>query len=131
MRAGAEQFRNADQDFAVSVAAAERVLGKWGKAAADGQLFRIYNDVAHMYKRFKHYEPESVYNWIRLTESDLETYAGRMASMLQAAVDETAMNQICRQLNEAGFMIRSIEKKYFTSTPKPAAWILIADKPAV
>jgi len=129
-QAGADRFRQADRDFGASVAVAEQVLQKWGKGVADGMLFRIYNDIAHMYKRYNHYDPEEVFKWIRTMCNELDTYAGRMTSMLKAALDEATMNLVIRELAERKFTIRLHEQLIFENSPIPAAWALVGDKTA-
>lgn len=123
-----EIFRNADTDFARAVAGSEEVLRRWGKGAADGMLFRIYSDIAHMYRRFRNYDPDEVFKWTSLMSNDLDAFAGRMASMLNAALDAPALDRLIAQLISAGFIIRTRETLNMGRLSVTAAWVVIAQK---
>ena len=125
---GKEMFHNADKVFAGAVAASENVLQHWGKGAADGMLFRIYSDIAHMYRRFRNYDPDEVVNWISLMSNDLDTFAGRMSSMLKAALDAPAVDRLIAQLTSGGFTVQTHEILHMGRLSVPAAWTVVAQK---
>jgi SAM-dependent methyltransferase len=125
---GKELFHKADKDFAAAVAAAEDVLRRWGKGVADGVLLRLYTDIAHMYRRFKHYEPDEVFTWIGLMGNELDTFVGRMASMLKAALDAPALDQLLVQLMSRNFTIHRHETLNMGRDSVPAAWVVVAQK---
>jgi len=123
-----ELFHSADQEFARSVAAVEDILRRLGKGIADGMLLRLYTDIAHMYRRFKNYEPEEVFSWISLMGHELDTYAGRMASMLKAALDAQQLENLTDQLASSEFIIRTSETMTMGRLSRPAAWVVVAQK---
>lgn len=123
-----EQFRQADASFAESVIAVENVLKRWGQGIADGMLFRLYNDIAHMYQRFKGYDPTEVYDWINLMTDELNTFAGRMSSMLDAALDKQGRDQVIADLTAVSFTIRSNEILSMGKAQIPSAWVIVAEK---
>lgn len=123
-----ELFHSADQGFARSVAAVEDILRRLGKGVADGMLLRLYTDIAHMYRRFRNYEPEEVISWISLMGHELDTYAGRMASMLKAALDAHEFDNLTAQLASADFIIRTSETMTMGRLSRPAAWVVVAQK---
>jgi SAM-dependent methyltransferase len=127
---GTQLFHEADKDFAAAVAATEEVLRRWGKGVADGVLFRLYTDMAHMYRRFKHYEPGEVFRWIGFMDNELNTFAGRMASMLKAALDPPALDQLLAQLTARNFTMRRRETLNMGRLSAPAAWVVVAEKTA-
>ena len=122
------KFRAADQSFAASVMSSEAVIRQWGKGAADGLLFSVYNDVGHIYSRFKHYEPREVLEWITLVTGELQSYAGRMASMLTAALDQSALNNLLTRLSENQLHVISQGVIRLGSPPVDSAWTLVAKK---
>ena len=127
-QSGKELFQNADNHFTAAVAAAEDVLRRWGKGVADGMLFRLYTDIAHMYRRFKNYEPGEVFNWIDLMGIELDTFSGRMASMLKAALGPPDLDQLVEQLTTRKFTILSRETLSMGRFTVPAAWVVVAQK---
>lgn len=127
-RDGKDLFRRADEKFAKAVAAAEGVLQRCGKAVADGMLYRLYTDIAHMYRRFAKYEPGEVFDWSGLMGNELDTYSGRMASMLQAALDEPALERVIAQLKARDFTIRVRDILNFGQHPVPSAWVIVAER---
>ena len=123
-----ERFHSTDRVFARSVAEAENVFRRWGQGVADGLLFRLYTDIAHMYRRFNHYEPEEVFSWIKLMSRELESYAGRMESMLQAALAGPDFDRIIAQLVSSHFTVHEREILYMGRLSVPAAWTVVAEK---
>jgi len=128
-RGGKELFRAADEKFSGSVAATERLMQSLGKGVADGMLMRLYTDLAQMYRRFATYEPSEVFAWLGLMANELDTYAGRMASMLQAALDAAEMEAALAQLRSHGCSIRVQDTLKMGPSLVPAAWVLVAEKP--
>ena len=125
---GKDLFRRADEKLAGSVTAAEAVLQRWGKSVADGTLYRVYTDVAHIYSRFKNYEPGEVFTWIDRMGKELDTYSGRMATMLQAALDERGLEQVTAQLTAREFSIRVHDILNFGQYSVPSAWVIVAER---
>ena len=126
--AGQESFRRADREFSGSVAAVEDIFRRFGRDVAEGLLFRIYNDIAHMYQRFKGYDPADVYSWIETVHREVDTFAGRMDSMLRAALDERGLQQVTADLTDRKFNIQVQDVLHMGKTSLPAAWVLIAEK---
>lgn len=127
-RAGREKFREADEKFSRAVAATEDIFRRFGKEVADGMVYRLYNDIAHMYRRFNVYDPQEVYNWINLMVDEVDTYAGRMASMLKAARNEEEFMQLTGDLKERYFNIQVRDVLNMGKAQIPSAWVLAAEK---
>jgi len=125
---GKDLFRRADEKFGRSVAAAEEVLQRWGKGVADATLYRLYTDIAHMYRRFKTYEPGEVFIWIDLMSNELDTYSGRMSKMLQASLDAPEMDRVTAQLTSRGLVIRVRDILNFGQHSVPSAWVIVAQR---
>ena len=127
-RNGKELFRRADEKFARSVAAAEEVLQRWGKGVADATLYRLYTDIAHMYRRLATYEPSEVFTWTDLMGKELDTYSGRMATMLQAALDVAELDRVIAQMMARDFAIRVRDILNFGQHSVPSAWVIVAQR---
>ncbi len=110
-------LRSMDQEFARSVATVEDVFRRWGKGVATGMLFRLYTDVGHMYRRLSAYEPKEVFTWIALMVNELETYSGRMSSMLNASLDKAEFNRVVGQLEKQKLFIMPIFFDVLTGFP--------------
>ncbi|MBF8270295.1 MAG: Methyltransferase type 11 [Gammaproteobacteria bacterium] len=123
-------FRHADSAFSVSVKAAEKVLQRWGKHVTDGLLFRLYSDIARMYQRFKLHDPDAVFAWTDRASRELESYSGRMSSMLDAALDDQQLKNLLEGLAARCFTIQKQEILAFGKVPVPAAWVVVAEKSA-
>ena len=128
---GKDLFRRADERFARSVAAAEEVLQRWGKGVADATLYRLYTDIAHMYRRFKTYEPGEVFTWIDRMSNELDTYSGRMSTMLQASLDAPELDRVTAQLTSRDFVIRVRDILNFGQHSVPSAWVIVAERPDI
>ena len=123
-----DRFRRADRKLARSVAAAEEVLRRWGKDVADGMLYRLYTDIAHMYRRFANYEPDEVFTWTGVMGKELDTYSGRMASMLQASLDEAELERAIARLTVRDFALRVRDILNFGQHSVPSAWVIVAER---
>ncbi|MCZ6526557.1 MAG: class I SAM-dependent methyltransferase [Gammaproteobacteria bacterium] len=126
-----ESVRRIERKFADSVAAAEEVLKRWGKGVASGTLLRIYTDVGHMYRRLDAYDADELFNWIDVMKKELGSYAGRMSSMLGAALDEAEFENAMVKLCDMGFEVRIRDTLIFGRQTLPSAWIFVAEKARV
>ncbi len=123
---GQQLFRDADAHFGDAVAATEKMFGRMGKGIASGLLFRLYTDVGYMYQRLSAYDPKEVFNWIDLMAGELDSYAGRMTSMSNAALTSSQFDEIEERLLVRGFSIGLRDSLVVGDPPKPAAWLMIA-----
>jgi ubiquinone/menaquinone biosynthesis C-methylase UbiE len=123
------QFRCADKSFAQSVGTVETVFKRWGKHVADGMLFRLYSDIAYMYRHFTRYDPAEVFAWIERMAGELDSYAGRMSSMLRASLDTVQLDQATSCLAGRGVSIRLQDTLHMGRKSVPSAWVVIAERP--
>jgi SAM-dependent methyltransferase len=124
-----DALREADRNLAVSVRNCEETLRRFGREVASGTLLRIYQDVGHMHARLGAYDPAEMTAWIDNMGRELDSYSGRMASMLEAALDADQVARASRELTEAGFSIRLGGVLKFGHPPVPCAWAIVADRP--
>ncbi len=123
-----EHIRRIDKNFAASVVAVEEVLKRRGRDIAGGTLIRVYTDIGHMYRRLNAYDAEEMFNWLEVMSKELETYSGRMTSMLAAALDEGGFENVLAQLAGMGVTIRIQDTLIFGQQGQPSAWVLVAGK---
>jgi SAM-dependent methyltransferase len=127
-RAEAAAYRDADRRLSEAVTAAEGVLRRHGRGVANGMLYRVYYDVGYMYRRLDAYEPKEVFEWIAVMTGEMDSYAGRMASMLDAALDEDQFRQAVAAVGEKGLRIREQRMLECGQPPTPCAWVIIAER---
>ncbi len=122
------QVQSCDRQFAAAVAAAEQVFASRGKAVASGTLFRIYQDIGHMYSRLRSYRADELLEWVEVMQGELQTYAGRMSSMLEAALDEFALRELLSKLEQLGMSNTREATLDFGAQAQPSAWVVQAEK---
>ena len=91
-------------------------------------LYRLYTDIAHMYRRFANYEPDEVFTWTGVMGKELDTYSGRMASMLQASLDEAELERAIARLTARDFAVRVRDILNFGQHSVPSAWVIVAER---
>lgn len=129
-RAQREHFQKADRAFAPAVTAAKKLLASAPSGIARAFLERLYADLAHMYPRMSAYAPEDIEAWIARGEFELKAYERRMASMVAATQSADDMAALARRLKSAGLDVSAAQTLHIGEPLKPAAWTLMAEKPA-
>jgi SAM-dependent methyltransferase len=124
------RYETAARDMVPAVRAVESVIRQYGTQVADGTLLRLYRDVKTMHERMQHYEPAEVLGWLRGMQDEIAAYAGRMASMCDAAIDEARFAGVCDELLRRGFELHRREALVNPERDMPLAWALIARRPA-
>ncbi|WP_405234418.1 class I SAM-dependent methyltransferase [Lentisalinibacter salinarum] len=127
MRGGdRERYRQAGRSFAPALRAVEQLMRRHGQHVADGTVIRLYRDIRTMHERMARYEPADVLGWLERMDAEVQAYAGRMASMCEAAVDEEAFRGLCARAREAGFTLLREDELGVAETGVPLAWVLVA-----
>ena len=123
-----QKIQEIDRMFAGSVKAAEEILQRWGKGVASETLLRIYRDVGHMYGRLSAYDADELFQWVEVMLGDLASYAGRMSSMLNAALDEAEFQDLVDDLLQFGMQPALKDQLRFGNQNQASAWVLVAEK---
>lgn len=118
-------FREADKTLAPAVEALKETLGQYGQRAAGGLLQRLGHDLAYMYQRIEAYVPQEVLVWLDRMEKEIAAYAGRMQSMVDAALDETEIRNLSARLTAKGLTVDTYDVLRMGKDQEPAAWILV------
>ncbi|PWE16569.1 hypothetical protein DDZ18_12430 [Marinicauda salina] len=118
--AAAEQ---AVRDAAGRVSQVMEAQGPGGGAAFAGQLIPAMET---LYQRRARYDRKDIAAWLSHQAGAIEAYAGRMRSMIEAAIDETEMAEIRAAFQCADFS--SVEAEPMALKPEggPAAWRFLA-----
>jgi SAM-dependent methyltransferase len=118
-------FREADKNLAPAVETLKETLSKYGPLAAGGLIQRLGQDLAYMYQRIEAYVPQQVLDWLDRMEKETVAYAGRMQSMVDAALDETAIKSLSARLTAKGLTVDTYDVLRMGENQEPAAWILV------
>jgi len=122
------EYNTAGKEFAPAIKAMEAILAQYGTDVADGTILRLYRDVRTIHSRMPHYEPGEVIDWLNKLQQETDAYEGRMASMLDVAIDEARFQQLCADLNEQGVEVLRAEPLSTADDRPPVAWVLVAKK---
>lgn len=122
------EYEAAAIELAPAVRTLESIMTQYGKHVAGDLVMRLYDDVGTIHEQIQHYEPSEVLDWLNGLEEGVRAFAGRMASMCAAAIDDTTFDQLCERLRARGF--RTLRAQALTEPDQrlPLAWVLIARK---
>ena len=123
-----DRYSAAGKQFAPAIKTMEAILAQHGADVADGTILRLYRDVRTIHDRMRHYEASDVVGWLKKLQQETEAYAGRMASMLDVAIDDARFQQVCTDLTDQGFEILRAEPLASADQAPPLAWVLVAKK---
>ena len=135
-RAGFEAVRGADRapydgaaaKLAPALKTVEAIMQQHGQGVADDTVVRLYSDVADIHSSIQHYEPDEVLDWLDKMDGELKTYAGRMSSMCEAAIDEQTFEKVCDGLTQFGCQLIEAGPMAIPGHDLPLAWVLLAKR---
>lgn len=122
------EFQMADKKLAPAVKDVAQLIESRGKEVLGGMVYRLYTDIAHMYRRMNAYEPQDVYTWIDRMVGELDAYAGRMSSMLHAAMDVGEMAAMVETIKSRGLSVSRSETLHMGEENEAAAWVLVSQR---
>jgi SAM-dependent methyltransferase len=128
-KGGRARLRSAEARLEAAVLGVSGALQHFGSGVAGGALERLRDDVVHMHHRKQTHEPAEVVRWAAAMSAETEAYAGRMATMLDAAVDEAALHALTRRMADQGLRLRIHETMLMGAMAQPGAWIVVFDRP--
>ncbi len=123
-----EPYDRAAKKLAPAVQLIESVMTEYGEDVADVTVARLYSDVANIHSRIQYHDPDEVLSWLARMERELEAYAGRMASMCDAAMGEASFEQLCEKFEGQGFTMQTRGLLLPEDNEIPLAWAIIAKR---
>lgn len=120
-------FQNADRRFSQGVAEVEAEFRKFGKEVAEGLIFRLYVDIAHIYRNMGRFSQEEVGIWLGRMGGEVETYRDRMAAMLDSALDREQLRELGRKLECTGLHLWQ-SRALSLGSHGEAAWAMVAGR---
>lgn len=122
-------YEEAAKQLAPAVRVLEDIIGERGENVAGGTLSTLYAGVARIHERLPHYDPDDVIAWLTRMDHELEPFAGRLASMLDCALDQAAFDGICGEIRNGGVAIGQAGPLLVPGGSRPLAWVIVATRP--
>ena len=97
-----------------------------GEGAARSLVQRLVQDCAMVAGQLDRYAADELEGWLAAHAADLETYAHRMRSMIQAACSEAALAGIVDSLGQGGLQDVAIGEVTTASGAQVLAWSVTA-----
>lgn len=119
-------YERAARDFAPAIRAMEDIMKEYGSRVADDAIATLYRDVRTMHERMPRYARADVIGWLERMAEEVDAYAGRMASMCDAAIDEAAFTALRERVAGEGCAVLRAEPLVEPERGVPLAWILVA-----
>ncbi len=106
----------------------EEIIAERGESVAGGTLATLYAGVARIHDRLPHYDPDDVIAWLTRMDDELAPFAGRLASMLDCALDQEAFDGVCGEIRDAGVTIEQGGPLQAPGGSRPLAWAVVATR---
>ena len=106
----------------------ENIMREYGNNVAGDTICKLYNDVSDIHKNIKNYALTDISSWLNKMDEELEAYAERMSTMINAAISLTTMQDIKAKLIAQGFTLEMADKLYAPNNELALAWVIVAKK---
>jgi SAM-dependent methyltransferase len=106
----------------------ERIMQQYGRHVAGDTLLRLSQDVDRIHGSMQDYDPDEILQWLSAMDNGLDSYAGTMGSMRDAALNEPQFREICNNLQSAGFSLQQADALTSDDLDLPLSWSLIAHR---
>ena len=70
--------------------------------------------------------PQEFFAWLDRTDAELAAYAGRMQSMVDAALDETEIKNLSQRMASKDLTVDTYDVLRMRNSNEPAAWKFVA-----
>ena len=121
-------YDQAAEQLAPAVAELESIMTEYGQDVANDTIAVLYSEVARFHSRLQHYDPDEVLAWLARMGRELDTYRGRITSMLGAAIDQAGFLEICEILTDRGLTLEEHGPLLPVDSKVPLAWAILAKK---
>lgn len=111
-----------------AVQAVEGILQQFGPRVAGDTVARLYEDVARIHGALPKYDATETLQWLDAMDGEIRSYADRMRTMIDAAIDEATFFELVAHLEAQNFAIEHAELLTTEGQDQPVAWVLVATK---
>lgn len=123
-----QPYETAAQRLDPALSVLESIMTEHGKHVAGGVVMRLYDDVATVHERLQHHVPSEVLGWLDRLDTELDAFAGRMASMCNAAIEQGEFERLCSAFRGLGFSLDRAGSLADPAQRLPLAWALLATR---
>ncbi len=136
LEAGFDAVRGADRAPYEAAAGAmnpaiqelEAILTEHGEHVANDTIIHLHSTVQTIHAAIQQYEPDEVLGWLDSMSKELPKHRERMESMLESALDEAALKQLCEDIAGQGLTIDRAQASFVEDEEIPIAWVLQATR---
>ena len=104
----------------------EAIMNRHGDQVAGGTILKLYHDVANIQGKIQKYDENEIRDWLVTMNTELQAYAGRMASMCQAALSKDDFDDIQSVFSGKDFTISTATS--LPETGQSLGWVLVASR---
>ena len=122
-------YQAAGRDFAPAIKTMEDIMARYGRDVAADTILRVYRDVRTIHQRMQHYDGASVVGWLEKMGDAIDAYEGRMASMLDVAIDPSEFARVTDELENREFEMQRANTLAHAEDALPLGWVIIATRP--
>lgn len=123
-----EPYNAATREVLKALGDLEKIIGRFGKRVAGNTIRHLFNTVVGIQERIQFHDPDKVRAWLEGVDSELDAYAGRLASQRQAALSPEDFLGLCNKVEATGFTLQKNEALYVPGSELPIAWSLVASR---
>jgi SAM-dependent methyltransferase len=120
------KYEAAGRQFQIAIRKVESIFDQHGQHVADGTIVKFFNDILNVHSRIQYCDPSEVLNWLNKMQSQVQAFAGRMASMCNVAIDAKVFDELCERIRAQKFEILRSSPLTNPEDGVTYAWVLVA-----
>lgn len=123
-----QPYEAAGLNLMPAISELENIMREYGNHVAGDTICQLYNDVNDIHQNIKKYALTDILSWLNKMDEELDAYAERMSSMINAAISLSTMEDIKATLVAQGFTLEMADKLYGPNNELAMAWVIVAKK---
>lgn len=120
------KYEAAGSQFQLAIRKVESIFDQHGQHVADGTIMKFFNDILKVHSRIQYHDPSEVLNWLNKMQSQVQAFAGRMASMCNVAIEANVFDELCERIRAENFEILRSDPLTNPEDDVTYAWVLVA-----
>lgn len=121
-----KKYDAAGRQFQLVIRKVESIFDQHGRDVADGTIAKFLDDILKVHGRIQYCDPSEVLDWLNKMQSEVQAFAGRMASMCDVAIDATVFDELCERIRTQEFEILRSNPLTDPEDDVAYAWALVA-----
>jgi len=120
------KYEAAGRQFQLAIRKVESIFDQYGQDVADGTIMKFFQDILKVHGRIQYCDPSEVMGWLNKMQSEVQAFAGRMASMCDVAIDADVFEELCERTRAQEFNILRGNSLTNAEDDVAYAWALVA-----